>query len=143
MLKVKVQQLSAILLFTRVLILDLTLVEDLARNSSHSLTGLIFYSSLYLKAIVQHIHVYLCRYNAYTYTTVCKSQIKHAHHQTWNFANKFHTMICGNFRGRRIQALSWTTEGFSAAKLKKAEIERNSRDLKDMALKVSKKSIVV
>ena len=39
-------------------------------------------------------------------------------------------------RGRRVQALSWTTEGFSAAKLKKAEIEKKARDKKDVALKV-------
>lgn len=39
-------------------------------------------------------------------------------------------------RGRRLQALSWTTEGFSAAKLKKAEIERRARDMKDIAVKV-------
>jgi hypothetical protein len=40
-----------------------------------------------------------------------------------------------NCRGRRIQALSWTTEGFSAAKLKKQEMERQSRDLKDLRIK--------
>lgn len=39
-------------------------------------------------------------------------------------------------RGRRVQALSWTTEGFSAAKLKKAEIEWSSRDTLDVAKKV-------
>ena len=39
-------------------------------------------------------------------------------------------------RGRRVQALSWTTEGFSALKLKKAEIERNCMDTKDMGTKV-------
>ena len=38
-------------------------------------------------------------------------------------------------RGRRIQALSWTTEGFSAAKLKKQEMERQSRDVKDLKVK--------
>ncbi len=40
------------------------------------------------------------------------------------------------YRGRRMQALSWTTEGFSAAKLKKAQIEKKSRDVKDIAVKV-------
>ena len=40
-------------------------------------------------------------------------------------------------RGRRVQALSWTTEGFSVAKLKKAEIERTMRDSRDIRLKVS------
>ena len=35
-----------------------------------------------------------------------------------------------------MQALSWTTEGFSAAKLKKAEIEWSSRDTLDVAKKV-------
>jgi len=35
-----------------------------------------------------------------------------------------------------VQALSWTTEGFSAAKLKKAEIEWSSRDTLDVAKKV-------
>ena len=43
-----------------------------------------------------------------------------------------YVLIC---RGRRIQALSWTTEGFSAAKLKKQEMERQSRDLKDLRVK--------
>ena len=38
-------------------------------------------------------------------------------------------------RGRRIQALSWTTEGFSAAKLKKQEMERQSRDVRDLRVK--------
>ena len=38
-------------------------------------------------------------------------------------------------RGRRIQALSWTTEGFSAAKLKKQEIERQTRDMRDLDIK--------
>ena len=35
-----------------------------------------------------------------------------------------------------MQALSWTMEGFSAAKLKKAEIEWSSRDSLDVAKKV-------
>ena len=35
-----------------------------------------------------------------------------------------------------MQALSWTMEGFSAAKLKKAEIEWSSRDTLDVAKKV-------
>lgn len=39
-------------------------------------------------------------------------------------------------RGRRLQALSWTTQGFSAAKLKKMEIKRATRDMKDVRLKV-------
>lgn len=38
-------------------------------------------------------------------------------------------------RGRRIQALSWTTEGFSAAKLKRQEMERHSRDMRDLRVK--------
>jgi len=42
-------------------------------------------------------------------------------------------------RGRRVQALSWTTEGFSAAKLKKAEIEWSSRDALDIATKRSQR----
>ena len=44
-------------------------------------------------------------------------------------------IICCNCRGRRIQALSWTTEGFSAAKLKKQEMEKHSRDMKDLRVK--------
>ena len=39
-------------------------------------------------------------------------------------------------RGRRLQALSWTTQGFSTAKLKKMEIRRASQDLKDVGRKV-------
>ena len=39
-------------------------------------------------------------------------------------------------RGRRLQALSWTTQGFSAAKLKKMEIKRATRDVKDVGRKV-------
>ncbi len=41
-----------------------------------------------------------------------------------------------------MQALSWTTEGFSAAKLKKAQIEKKSRDMKDIAVKVRESNIV-
>lgn len=39
-------------------------------------------------------------------------------------------------RGRRLQALSWTTQGFSTAKLKKMEIQRANQDLKDIGRKV-------
>ena len=39
-------------------------------------------------------------------------------------------------RGRRLQALSWTTQGFSTAKLKKMEIKRANQDLKDIGRKV-------
>ena len=39
-------------------------------------------------------------------------------------------------RGRRLQALSWTTQGFSAAKLKKMEIKRATIDVKDVGRKV-------
>ena len=39
-------------------------------------------------------------------------------------------------RGRRLQALSWTTQGFSAAKLKRREIDRATRDTRDVGLKV-------
>ena len=47
-----------------------------------------------------------------------------------------HLCFCPDVcRGRRIQALSWTTEGFSAAKLKKQEMERQSRDVKDLRVK--------
>ena len=49
--------------------------------------------------------------------------------------HRFVHSFLGYFRGRRIQALSWTTEGFSAAKLKKQEMERQSRDLKDLRVK--------
>ena len=49
---------------------------------------------------------------------------------TITVANIF--FIC---RGRRIQALSWTTEGFSAAKLKKQEMEKQGRDLRDLRVK--------
>ena len=40
-------------------------------------------------------------------------------------------------RGRWLQALSWTTQGFSTAKLKKMEIKRATQDLKDVGRKVS------
>ena len=35
-------------------------------------------------------------------------------------------------RGRRVQALSWVTDGFSASKVKKVEMERKSRDMRDI-----------
>lgn len=38
-------------------------------------------------------------------------------------------------RGRRTQALSWVTDGFSATKVKKDEMERKSRDLRDIKIK--------
>ena len=38
-------------------------------------------------------------------------------------------------KGRRIQALSWTTEGFSVSKMKKAEMDEKSRDLRDVGIK--------
>lgn len=38
-------------------------------------------------------------------------------------------------RGRRMQALSWVTEGFSAAKVKKVEMEKKSLDMQDVKIK--------
>lgn len=38
-------------------------------------------------------------------------------------------------KGRRMQALSWVTDGFSASKVKKLEMDRKSRDLDDIRLK--------
>ena len=38
-------------------------------------------------------------------------------------------------RGRRVQALSWTTEGFSAQRMKKIQMERQITDNLDVALK--------
>lgn len=35
-------------------------------------------------------------------------------------------------KGRRMQALSWVTEGFSASKVKKEEMDRRSRDIRDI-----------
>lgn len=37
--------------------------------------------------------------------------------------------------GRRMQALSWVTDGFSATKVKKVEMERRSRDMRDMKVR--------
>lgn len=38
-------------------------------------------------------------------------------------------------KGRRMQALSWVTEGFSASKVKKFEMDRKSRDMDDIRIK--------
>ena len=38
-------------------------------------------------------------------------------------------------KGRRMQALSWVTEGFSASKVKKIEMDRKSRDMNDIRIK--------
>ena len=35
-------------------------------------------------------------------------------------------------KGRRMQALSWVTDGFSATLVKKVEMERKSRDMRDI-----------
>lgn len=38
-------------------------------------------------------------------------------------------------QGRRVQALSWVTDGFSATRVKKVEMDRKSRDLMDIKIK--------
>ena len=38
-------------------------------------------------------------------------------------------------RGRRVQALSWVTDGFSATRVKKVEMDRKSRDLRDIKIR--------
>ena len=39
-------------------------------------------------------------------------------------------------KGRRVQALSWSTDGFSLSKLKRLELEKSSRDVLDPNTKV-------
>lgn len=39
-------------------------------------------------------------------------------------------------KGRRVQALSWSTDGFSLSKLKRLELEKASRDTLDPTTKV-------
>ena len=39
-------------------------------------------------------------------------------------------------KGRRMQALSWTTEGFSAMRKKKLDIAKTSQDKRDLGRKV-------
>ena len=43
-------------------------------------------------------------------------------------------------KGRRLQALSWSTDGFSLSKLKRLELEKTSKDLLDPNAKVSSSS---
>ena len=38
-------------------------------------------------------------------------------------------------KGRRVQALSWVTDGFSATRVKKVEMDRKSRDMADIKIK--------
>jgi hypothetical protein len=38
-------------------------------------------------------------------------------------------------KGRRKQALSWVTDGFSASRVKKIEMDRRSRDMRDIKVK--------
>ena len=38
-------------------------------------------------------------------------------------------------KGRRVQALSWVTDGFSATRVKKVEMERKSRDMADIKIR--------
>ncbi len=38
-------------------------------------------------------------------------------------------------KGRRVQALSWVTDGFSATRVKKVEMDRRSRDMADIKIK--------